>query len=200
MDALAQVLREREQYRRQMLEELVRRLTDRGVRVELDEDSGIIRLPEAMLFLSGQASLRPEGQGALEIVAEELLVTLRDWCSPKGRYRLEALFVEGHTDDRPIHGGRFRDNWELSTARAVTTSRALLAAAAELDSFRSRRQQPIIGVSGYGETRPVAANGDETGRQRNRRIDLRFLVDYPEEDLEKVRLLLNQAQPAAKPR
>lgn len=192
IDALAKLLRDREQARREMLRNLRKRLEDQGVLVDLDEDNGIVRLPESLLFDLGQAQLSKDGERALGILGREVVAAVRDWCSPSSEYRLEALFVEGHTDNVDIHNQQFHDNWELSVARAVNTSRAMIEAAPEIETFRNTKNASILGVSGYADKRPVALNETREGRRRNRRIDLRFIVAYPtEEQFRRVRELLD---------
>jgi chemotaxis protein MotB len=131
--------------------------------------------------------LRPEGTQALQILAAELSQILQTWCSSDQEFRIEALFIEGHTDNVPIKNARFADNWELSTSRAVNVARAFKQSQPQLAQFENPRGLPVLGVSGYGENRPVAENTTEEGRRRNRRIDLRFLVAYPtDEQISKV--------------
>lgn len=182
IDALARILREREEQRRKILQDVVSRLNKKGIKVSLDPDNGIIRLPEALLFDSAQAVLRPEGTEALAVVAAELTQVLDTWCAPNEDFRLEALFIEGHTDSNPIKTAKFADNWELSTSRAVSISRALTQARPDLQNYKNPNGLPILGVSGYGENRPVADNTTDEGRRKNRRIDLRFILAYPTED------------------
>lgn len=179
IDSLARALKEREEYRKKLLEEVVSRLNKQGIRVSLDPDNGIIRLPEELLFDSGQAVVRPEAAAALDILASELNQLLKTWCDKDARFGLESLFIEGHTDSRPIKTDKFSDNWELSTSRAVNISRALTASQPMLGNYKNPRGLAVIGVSGYGEFRPVADNATDDGRRKNRRIDLRFLIAYP---------------------
>lgn len=181
IDELARMLREREQQRRKILQDVVNRLVGKGIKVSLDADNGIIRLPEALLFDSGQAILRAEGAEAIAVVADELFYILNTWCAPNEDFRLEALFIEGHTDSNPIRTSKFSDNWELSTARAVCISRALTEARPDLLNYKNPNGLPVLGVSGYGENRPVADNTTDDGRRKNRRIDLRFIIAYPTE-------------------
>jgi chemotaxis protein MotB len=181
IDALAKLLRDRESTRREMLDDLVKRLRRKGVTVKLDSDNGIIRLPEDLLFDSGSADLRVGGRNALKILGRELIKVIDKWAPPGGDFRLESLFVEGHTDNIPIKTAEFSNNWELSAARAVNTSLAIVDAAPRLVGLRNQGGSSLLGVSGYGENRPVAANGNEIGRGLNRRIDIRFIVAYPTE-------------------
>ena len=74
------------------------------------------------------------------------------------------LRIEGHTDNVPIHNARFASNWDLSTARATTTIRLLVA---NYD-FDPRR----LAAAGYAEYRPIAANSNPVGRALNRRVDI----------------------------
>ena len=73
------------------------------------------------------------------------------------------VLVGGHTDDRPMHGGRFASNWELSTARALAVARVLTRAGVPPDR---------VVASGFGEHHPRASNVEEAGRAKNRRIEV----------------------------
>ncbi len=63
----------------------------------------------------------------------------------------------------PIHGGQFPSNWELSTARASTVVRFLIA-----HSVGASR----LTASGNAEQHPVASNATAAGRARNRRVEI----------------------------
>jgi chemotaxis protein MotB len=75
--------------------------------------------------------------------------------------------LEGHTDSRPIHNGRFRDNWELSAARSV----AMLHVLVERFGVPASR----VAAVAYAETMPVDTNDTDEGRARNRRVDIAIL-------------------------
>ena len=94
---------------------------------------------------------------------------------------LEAVLVEGHTDNVPISTPEFEDNWQLASARAINTYKALLELRAEpRRSCKNARGEDLLGVSGYEAHRPVSLAADApTGRRLNRRIDLRFLIAAP---------------------
>ncbi len=93
LDALAKVLREREHLRKQELEALVTRLEARGVTVDLDESNGTLRLPERLLFTAGEARIQPNGVRAMEILAKEMLPTVKTGGGT-GRLKWEAVYVE----------------------------------------------------------------------------------------------------------
>ena len=194
LDKLASLLKDREQDRRNRMEKLAASLKSRGVNVRMDIDNGIISLPERLLFDTGQAELRPEGRTALTILGEELETSLADWCEPRSIFRLESLFIEGHTDNVPINNGVFHNNWELSAARSVNTNLQIISAAPALAGFANPARTPVVGVSAYGENRPVASNFSEEGRGKNRRIDLRFIPSFPTaEQFGEVRAILEDS-------
>lgn len=188
IDALSKLLRERDEALKAILSGLVDKLTERGVRVLFDPATGVIRLPEELLFASANDTLSESGKKGLAVVAEELVPVLSRGCAEGSTFRLEALFVEGHTDSDPIRSPRFSDNWDLSAARATNTYRALIEAKPELESFKNPSDLRVLGVSGYGENRPVARNDTDENKKSNRRVDLRFLMAHPtDSDLDRAR-------------
>ncbi|MFM7706692.1 MAG: flagellar motor protein MotB [Gammaproteobacteria bacterium] len=113
-----------------------------------------VEIRNDVLFASGSAELGP---GAAEVLAG-LADTLRGFGNP--------IRVEGHTDDVPIEGGRYRDNWDLSAARAASVVRVL--ADGGIDPRR-------LAVLGFAEHRPLQSNLTESGRRANRRVLLAIL-------------------------
>ena len=92
---------------------------------------------------------------------------------------LETLLIEGHTDDVPVApGNRFRDNLELSSMRAATVHRMIVACEPGVERLLSTDDYPVLSTSGYGYTRPATLDSGRTAE--NRRIDLRFLLEPPE--------------------
>ena len=74
--------------------------------------------------------------------------------------------IEGHSDNVPIRGVTFRDNWQLSAQRAMSVFK-YFTAKGEIEPAR-------FAVAGYGPHRPLASNLTESGRQRNRRVTIVF--------------------------
>jgi chemotaxis protein MotB len=109
-------------------------------------------LTDKLLFDSGQATLQPQGEPLLEEVGQLLNV---DQSHP--------ITVEGHTDDVPIATAEFPSNWELSTARATTVVRFLIAHAVSAGR---------LGAVGYADLHPIASNATASGRALNRRVDI----------------------------
>jgi outer membrane protein OmpA-like peptidoglycan-associated protein len=101
-----------------------------------------------------------------------------DSCAQRGAAgQLDAVFIEGHTDNVALAGyGQFRDNWDLSTARAKAIYNGLTSRQPDLDLLLNQHEQPVLGVSGYADRRRVAENDSDDNRRKNRRIDLRFVM------------------------
>jgi len=112
----------------------------------------VVRIRERGSFASGSAELKPEYQ--------VLMRQFRDVLAAQQG----AIAVQGHTDDVPIGTARFRSNWELSSARAVSVAEPLLDGGV-LDPRR-------LSVTGFADTRPLAGNGTPEGRARNRRVEI----------------------------
>lgn len=182
-------LSRRDSTRRDLLQQLQLTLGEQNVPVVIDPDNGVLRLPESLLFDSGQAVLRPDGERALadlaRLLADELPcyteapAELQKGCGETPTPLLEAVLIEGHTDDVPIRAADFSDNWELSAARGLSTFKALTTVAPELEQLKNARGEALLGVSGYEARRPVAHGESEEARRQNRQIDLRFLVAAP---------------------
>lgn len=182
--------------RARMLQEIEQALKRRGIRITIDTRTGIARLPESLLFDSGNDKLRPDGTRALGIVAQELRSILPCYAFGVHRSRncvssshpiLDAMFIEGHTDDVKI---LYSDsgNYDLSAQRAKNTFLALKRGAPELERLRNASGQSLLSLSAYGPDRPLRPNTSEAGRKANRRIDLRFVVGTPSvEDIERAR-------------
>ena len=78
--------------------------------------------------------------------------------------------MEGNTDNVPIASSQFPSNWELSTARATTIVRYLIAHGVAA---------PRLGAAGYADLHPVATNRTAAGRALNRRVDIVLQRLYP---------------------
>jgi len=116
---------------------------------------------DRVMFDSGEAVLKPDGQAVLQKIAAIL--------AKHGELKIHVI---GHTDNvpiRPAAHSRFASNWELSTARALAAVH-FLTEQAGLDPRR-------VGAVGYGEYRPIADNATAEGRARNRRIAVTILPD-----------------------
>jgi len=122
--------------------------------VELSAQRIRVSLSNPVLFDSGQATLKSEAQKALREIAGLL----------KGLPN--AVVVEGHTDNVPIRTGPYRDNFELSAARAFSVIAFFIGDGLPPDRFSAY---------GYGEHRPVTDNATLEGRGKNRRIEINIV-------------------------
>lgn len=119
--ALAQRVQELARYRSDFFGRLREILSQRSdIRVVGDR----FVFQSEVLFNSGQADVAVEGQEELDKLASALL-ELEGQIPPEIAW---VLRVDGHTDARPLSGtGRFRDNWELSSARAISVVKYLIS-------------------------------------------------------------------------
>jgi chemotaxis protein MotB len=120
-----------------------------------------VSLAEKLLFKSGSDIVDSKGIAALKSLAS-VLNSSEDF----------TVEIEGHTDDVPIKTARFKDNWDLSTARASSIVRILT-----LDNgFDSGR----ITASGKSQFHPVSENTTASGRADNRRTEIILSPDLQE--------------------
>ncbi|MCW8891646.1 MAG: MotB family protein, partial [Sedimenticola sp.] len=122
------------------------------VSVETEQAKIIIRINEKGSFPSGSAKLNDDFYGVMVRLSEAVAKT-------PGK-----VVVAGHTDNIPISTRRFRSNWELSSARAVTVVHALLDDP-NIDPNR-------VTVEGHADSRPLAPNDTRENRALNRRVEL----------------------------
>ena len=129
-----------------------------STRINLDD------LADQLEYESGEVKVKPAGVPILEQLAEYLRTAAVS----------QQVRVEGHSDNMeigPSLKGVFPTNWELSKARAAEIVRYLIEKGG-MDSAK-------LSAVGYGASRPVASNGSEEGRKKNRRIEV--VLDSPEE-------------------
>jgi chemotaxis protein MotB len=120
----------------------------------------LVALPAAVLFASGSAQLSDDGKKALM----EVGVILK-------KLPERDFMVAGHTDNTPLRSAEYRNNWELSTARAVNVTEFLV--------YVGMKPQSLV-AAGYGEFDPVASNKTKEGKAKNRRIEIILLPNLDE--------------------
>ena len=118
---------------------------------------GRIGIRGNVLFELSSADLEPEGTSLLTGLAAPLKAYLEGHD--------ELIMISGFTDDRPITASRqgYKDNWQLSAERALTVTRALVAAGVP---------EAAIFAAGFGAGHPVAPNDTSENRARNRRVEI----------------------------
>ena len=168
---------ERIKQRFEVLRDKLKKLTDLGLKVEIRRNRMVIRLPGDVLFSSGDDKLRDSGENVLNAVAD----VIRNDKQLSGRY----FQIAGHTDNKPLKGGRFGDNWGLSAMRARQVLLYLIAPLPPKDAKPNAAgggglNTERLHVAGYGDTDPVVENNTDADRQQNRRVELVLMPDVEE--------------------
>ena len=120
---------------------------------EMKNGKVYVRLSDKLLFKSGAASIEEKGKEAIKKLSEVL-----------NKNPDIDIAVEGHTDSIPIKTAQYKDNWDLSVARATNIVRSLN----EEYHVNAKR----LTSSGKGEFMPVASNSTPEGRAKNRRTEI----------------------------
>lgn len=128
-----------------------------AISMEEAQDGFVIELPSALLFKAGSAEIYNEDAllflKRIALIIDEMPNSIK-------------VSVQGHTDNLPpSKNSLYKDNWELSSARAISVLQELL-----LDGVDPKR----ISASGYAEFTPKATNATKNGREKNRRVELHF--------------------------
>lgn len=121
--------------------------------VEMRDGKVYVSMSDKLLFRSGSDAVEAKGQEALSKLGDVLQ-----------RNADISILIEGHTDSVPISTNRFRDNWDLSAARATGVVR-ILTGTKGLDPDR-------LTAAGRGEFSPIAPNSTKEGRAKNRRTEI----------------------------
>ncbi len=119
--------------------------TDRGV---------VMRVKGKVFFMPGTAELKINSHPIFQTISGLMR---------KFPYK---VVIEGHTDNVPVRGGKYSNNWELSTARAYTALKFLQ----EYEGIHVDR----IHIAGFGDTHPITSNNSPEGRSTNRRVEFVF--------------------------
>lgn len=149
-----------DEVKKRQLEEQRRMSLEKALAIPLA--SGRITLNNGRIGISGQVlfalnsdELQPEGRQLLK----SLVVPLKAYLGARD----ELLMVSGFTDDRPIRGGPFTDNWELSAQRALTVTRTLI---------EEGMPSSMVFAAAFGSEQPVKPNTDDAARAQNRRVEM----------------------------
>jgi chemotaxis protein MotB len=123
------------------------------LQVYMKDGKVYVSMSDKLLFKSGSPDVEAKGKEALQRLAEVL-----------NKNADVSIAIEGHTDNVPIRTAVFKDNWDLSTARATNVVR-LLTDEYKMDAKR-------LTASGRGEFSPIADNSNAEGKAKNRRTEI----------------------------
>jgi len=156
--ALAQKVQELARYRSDFFGRLRQIL---GSRPDIAVVGDRFVFQSSVLFDAGKADVSDAGKKSLDRLAEAALDLERE-VPPDIPW---ILRIDGHTDARPVQGGPFKSNWELSAARAIAVAQYLI----------SKGVDPhYLAAAGFGEFQPLEAGTSEEAYQKNRRIELKL--------------------------
>ncbi len=148
---LEQLVNETKQDALELANDLREQIVAGEIEIETDGNKIIIRIREKGSFKSGSHIMNDDYYDVMDDIRAVLL-------SKPGKIQ-----VQGHTDDIPIRSSRYRSNWELSTARAVSVAEALMDGNVDPRRFE---------VSGFADTQAIVSNTNAANRARNRRVEI----------------------------
>ncbi len=169
IDDVQDLIGETEQDAIELATALAQEIAAGVLEVETSGRDIIVRVKEHGSFPSGSDALSDNFKPVLRIIQD----VLRD---TEGK-----ITVEGHSDDVPISTARFRSNWALSSARAVSVAHGLF-----IDGVIDPER---FTVAGYADTKPLVSNSTGAGRARNRRVEIVIRQGLGDDVKEKLEIL-----------
>ena len=149
---LEDLIEETKQDAKELAEALEQEILAGEIEIETEGRKIIIRIREKGSFKSGSHELSDQYYDVMDEIRGVLL------------QKPGKIQIQGHTDNIPIRSARYRSNWELSSARAVTVAEALMAGG----DINPKRFE----VSGMADTQPLVPNNNTANRIRNRRVEI----------------------------
>lgn len=150
---------------KEIVDNLTKVLEDNNLKdkVSIKDDSRglMLEIKDKILFESGKAELKSNSIEVLNVLAEYIKDIPND------------ILIEGHTDDIPISNYKYKDNWDLSAARAGAVTRYFTS----IKGMDPTRFYAMF----LGEYHPVADNNSNDTRAMNRRVNILILNDSSNE-------------------
>ncbi|OJY72330.1 MAG: hypothetical protein BGP12_12400 [Rhodospirillales bacterium 70-18] len=183
--------RRMQEIRSRLLAQIQTDLGEKGISVEISKQQDVLRLPSNEVFQIGTSLFTPKGREQTTILLQEMANLLpcyaaaapSDCINPVPIF--ETILIEGHTDTLPA------DNWRLSTERALAVRNLMTGPLSGLSDLRNAAGLPLLGMAGYGDSRPLPSIPGVD--PRNRRIEVRFLLSASREaELASLRASLGQ--------
>lgn len=138
---------------KELEKELKKEIEAKTIRLRKTMNRLYINLDDRISFAPGSVVLKND----VKPILDKIITIL-------AKYPNNLIFIEGHTDDIPMRTSRIRDNWQLSTERALSVLRYIL---------KNNNLNPSkFSAAGYGEHRPIVPNTSPENRASNRRVEL----------------------------
>ena len=138
-----------------LTKELEQEIKTGKIQVQMTARGLVVSLRQAAFFPSGDDTIEPKANASIKKIADTI------------RSLPNQIRLEGHTDALPVRRARFKSNWDLSAARAITMMELLTS------QFGIGKDR--VAIAGYADTVPVGSNDTEEGRALNRRVDIVIL-------------------------
>ena len=135
-----------------LVDTLESEILSNALSVSYDSSKVVVRFSEATTFPSGSEELKD----AMFPILEKIEGVLAD-CNGE-------VVVSGYTDNLPVNSSRYRSNWDLSAARAVSVVHQLV--------FNNKLDANRVSAAGRAETNPLAPNDTAANRAKNRRVEI----------------------------
>lgn len=125
----------------------------KNLKTSLTEEGLLLTISDNVLFDSGIAMVREKDETIAKEISDLLVME-----PPRN------IIISGHTDNVPISNADFESNWELSVMRAVNFMKLL--------QDNKRLNPEWFSAKGFGEFKPVSSNDTDSGREKNRRVEI----------------------------
>ncbi len=126
-----------------------------SIDIKIEQGYAQLEIHDKILFDSSETNLLESG----EILLKKIIPLLKRSTG--------LIYIEGHTDNRPINTVKFPSNWELGAARSTSVLHFLAS--------QGMQDSRLIAIS-YGDTKPITDNLTEAGREKNRRVSILIKV------------------------
>ena len=160
-----ELLDDRERIKKLLISRLLKELSEFDV--EVDPDTGVIRITEGILFDFGKDEIKQAGKTFLrQFTPKYVGILLSD---PLVKEHIAQVIIEGHTDDV----GSYEYNLSLSLRRAYSVAAYLFAE--EFGTFCNAKElKKLLSANGRSFVQPIAPNVRIEGRAQNRRVEFQF--------------------------
>jgi len=152
VEEVTQIDQNIEQLTETLVDALAAEISSEALSVNYDADKVVVRFSDSTSFPSGSEELKDAMFPIIEKI-EDVLAN----CDGN-------VTVSGYTDNLPVNSSRFRSNWDLSAARAVSVVHQLI--------LNNKINADRVSAAGHAETNPLAPNDTSENRAKNRRVEI----------------------------